>query len=366
MATGSDKSESFYFLPEMLFELWEKHRTGLLQISQNGVKKTFCLLKGEISAINKYFPEKEFFDWLIETGKIQPPLRLNHNLLGSEKASSVVAILIEQGFIQPDEAFKMIADFLETKLSEFFVLPDWPAAFIEENFAAEDIILTGISAPAIILKGLKKISGLEAYRRWLPSENTLLFRQVPVYVSRLGLTQSDFYIWNLLQTPRTFSWLLENSWLGPEETRKTVLILACLRLLDFNRQGPGQIDGSQAEGLDLERSLAQFNEKANFIYRYVAKQLGPVAFNLLEKSYREVQDYLDPIFLNLEIKPDGSFEPRAMLRISLNSLEPVQKKIFLRGFDEILAAEMLLVKKTLGNQHEENLIKLLARSGEIT
>jgi len=86
-----------------------------------------------------------------------------------------------------------------------------------------------------------------------------------------------------------------------------------------------------------------------------------VAFNLLEKSYRETQDSLDPIFRNLEIKPDGSFEPRAMLKISLNSLDQREKKIILRGFDEILAAELLLVKKTLGNQHEENLVKLLAQ-----
>jgi hypothetical protein len=366
MANGSDRSESLYFLPEMLFELWENHRTGSLQINQNGGEKTFCLVKGELSAINKYFPEKEFFDWLIETGKIQPPLRLNHNLLGAEKASSVLAILIEQGFIQPDEAFKVMADFLETKLSDFFVLPDWPATFTEENFATEDIVFSGLPAPVIILKGLKKVSRIEAYRRWLPSDQALLFRLVPAYVSRLGLSQTEIYVWNLLQTPRTFSWLLENSWLGPAETRKTVLILTCLRLLDFNRQESGYSEVSQPEGLDLEKSLALFNEKANLIQRYITKQLGPVAFNLLEKSYREIQDSLDPVFLNLEIKQDGSFEPRAMLRISLNNLEPRQKKTLLRGFDEILAAEMLLVKKTLGNQHEENLIKLLSRSGEIT
>jgi len=105
---------------------------------------------------------------------------------------------------------------------------------------------------------------------------------VPAYVSRLGLSQTEIYVWNLLQTPRTFSWLLENSWLGPAETRKTVLILTCLRLLDFNRQESGYNEVSQPEGLDLEKSLALFNEKANLIQRYITKQLGPVAFNLLE------------------------------------------------------------------------------------
>jgi len=361
MVTDIERSESFSFLPEVLFELWEDRRTGLIQINQHGKVKTFCLIKGEIAVINQYFPEKEFFDWLIETGKIHPPLRLNHNLLGAEKASSVVSILIEQGFIQSDEAFKLMADFLEARLSEFFFLPDWPVAFIEEKFDVKDIVFSGLAVPGLILKGLKKVSKLEVYHRWLPAENSLLFRQVPAYVSRLGLGPADLYVWNLLQTPRTFSWLIENSWLGPTETRKTVLILTCLRLLDFNRQEAGEIDSGQPAGPDLEKCLHLFNEKANLIQRYIAKQLGPVAFNLLEKSYRETQDSLDPVFLNLEIKPDGSFEPRAMLKISLNSLDGRQKKIILRGFDEILAAELLLVKKTLGNQHEENLVKLLAQ-----
>lgn len=322
--------------------------------------KDFCLVKGEISAINQYFPEKEFFDWLIETGKIHPPLRLNHNLLGAEKASSVVAILIEQGFIQSDEAFKLMADFLRPDIRIF------RAAWLAGGFYWRKICcwrdyFYRVSHPTFNLERVEKVSKLDVYRRWLPAENSLLFRQVPAYVSRLGLTPADLYVWNLLQTPQTFNWLIQNSWLGPTETRKTVLILTCLRLLDFNRQETGEIDNGQIAGPDLEKCLLQFNEKANLIQRYIAKQLGPVAFNLLEKSYRETQDSLDPIFRNLEIKPDGSFEPRAMLKISLNSLDQREKKIILRGFDEILAAELLLVKKTLGNQHEENLVKLLAQ-----
>ncbi|MGC9055299.1 MAG: hypothetical protein ACP5J6_00325 [Candidatus Saccharicenans sp.] len=364
MSAGSEINKNSFFLPQYLFQLWEERRTGKLIINPGPYEKVFCLVKGELTAVKKYFPEQDFLNWLIEIKKIHPPLRLNRQLLGSEEIKSALAVLIEHGFLPAAEAFELVNNFLAARLTDYFPLMESTGEFEEENFKKEEIILKGIFTPAVVLEGIRKISRLEDFSQLLPAENDLVLRQVPPYSSQLGLRPTEIYIWNLLPTPKTFGQLLEESWLGPTETKKIILGLKCLRLVDFNQNSPEASDSSRATVVDLGKSLTSFNEKSSFIHKYMAKQLGPVAFNLIKKCYLEIQEYLDPIFLNLELESDGHFEPRAMLRFSLNELGSKEKKALLRGFDEILAAELFLVKKNLGNQQEEFLAASLKKIGE--
>jgi len=366
MVNNHQSSEASLCLPFFLFSLWENKKTGKLTVNPGPYQRIFCLVKGQLTAIKKYFPEKDFLDWLQEINKIQPPLRLNQQLIGSENLNSVLAILIEHGFLQPQEALDLVNDFLKARLIDYFNLPDFPLEFEEESFEETELIIQGLFTPEVILEGIRKISRINNLVKFLPAENELIFRQAPGYLSKLNLRAPELYLWNELQVPKSFGSLLAQSWLGPTETRKSLMALACLKLVEFSPNSAAVSNNGQNNPLDLDRNLAAFNEKCSFIYRYVAKQLGPVAFNLVEKCYRETQEYLPPIFLNLEIRPDGSFEPRAMLKMSLNELNPEEKKMLLRGFDEILTSELLLVKRNLGNQHEELLAKNLRKVGEKT
>jgi len=350
--------------PFYLFQLWENQKTGRLKVNTGAGEQQFCLVKGELTPITRYFPEKDFLDWLQETHRLEPPLRFNHQLIGAENINSLMAILIEQGFLPSREALELSRDFLVARLIDHFSLPGLRFSFEEEEFSEEDILIKGVFVPDLILQGFRKLAQIEAFSRLLPSEKQLIIRQVPAYFRKLSLKAPELYIWKLLQTPKTFKALLEQSWLGPAETKKTLLALTCLKLIQYspNPETP-EVNGRNSLP-DIEKSLALFNEKNIFICRYLAKQLGPVAYNLIEKCYRETVDYLDPIFLNLEFRPDGSLEPRAMLKMSLNELSPEAKKTLLQGFDEILVAELLLVKRNLGNQHEEALVKHLNKIGE--
>lgn len=365
MAEPPEKNNQNNFLPFYLFNLWEGQKTGRLLLNPGPYEKLFCLVKGELTPVKKYFPEKDFLDWLQETGRIEPPLRLNRQLLGADNISSILAVLIEHGFLPAREALDLTAEFLAVKLIDYFNLPPVRLRFEEEDIPPEEIIVRGLFTPDLILRGFRQVSRIEHLDRWLPAEKEIIMRQVPAHARKLDLKSPELYLWNQLQVPQSFSQLLQKSWLGPTETKKTLLALACLKLVDFNLNQAVLENNGRGNLPDLEKCLLAFNEKSAFIYRYVAKQLGPVAFNLIEKCYREAQEYLDPIFRNLEIRPDGSFEPRAMLKLSLNELSLEDKRNLLRGFDEILAAELLLVKKNLGNQHEEIVARYLARTGEL-
>ncbi|MBC7363565.1 MAG: hypothetical protein H5U07_03340 [Candidatus Aminicenantes bacterium] len=349
-------------LPGFLFDLREKNRTGVLTINPGSYEKKFCFLNGDLVVSKKYFPEKEFVDYLIEIGQLEPPLRLNQELIGSEIAGSVVGLIIEHGFLSAEETFTLIKNFYILQLTELISVPKLNFNFTEENFSAEEILLAPLSTTAIILNGIRKIKNIELFRVYLPASKAIISRKKSSDLSWLNLSAAEHYLLNLLSRPMSLEQLMQTSWLGPSETQKTLFLFSCLHLIELNQP---QVEAGLNNNLftpDMEYSFAFFNEKYTLIYRYLAKQLGPVAINLMEKCYHEVQELLDPIFQNLEIKPDGSFELRPMLRLNLNDLSPKEKKVLLRGFDEIILAALLMVRKNLGSRHEEAVIRLLKKN----
>lgn len=350
-------------LPGYLFDLREKRRTGLLTVNPGPYEKKFSFIEGNLAVIKKYFPEKEFIEWLRDSGRLEPPLRTSQQILGSEITSSVLGLIIEHGFLTAEEAFALVRDFFFQQLSDLIAFPKNTFDFTEENYTPEEILLDRISTVDLILSGIRKINRIEDFCDYLPENDSLICRNNTADNSRLALSAGEHYLLNLLTRPVTVEKLLKTSWLGPSETKKNLFLLSCLKLVHLD-QPTGPEEQVCTLSPDMESSFESFNEKHLLIYKYLAKQLGPVAINLVEKCYHDVQETLDPIFQNLEIKPDGSFELRPMLRFGLNDLSLKEKKILLRGFDEILLAALLMVRKNLGSRHEEAVIRILKRNGK--
>jgi len=66
----------------------------------------------------------------------------------------------------------------------------------------------------------------------------------------------------------------------------------------------------------------------------------------------------------LYVYPDGRVELRSPLKVSANISGDETRLGMLRSMDEILAAEVLVVKKTLGPEQESALVRSLERIGE--
>jgi hypothetical protein len=114
----------------------------------------------------------------------------------------------------------------------------------------------------------------------------------------------------------------------------------------------------------MDRILGQFNAKCAFVLKYVSKEIGPVAVNLIGKAVDEVRGRLDPALQAAELKPDGRFELKSPLRVNANIVGDDCRASMLRSMDEVLAAEVLMVKRTLGPEHESALVRSLERLGE--
>ena len=114
----------------------------------------------------------------------------------------------------------------------------------------------------------------------------------------------------------------------------------------------------------MYRLLGVFYAKCSFVFSYISKESGPVAFSIVEKPLEEVRSRLAPAFQGAELKPDGRLEIKSLLKVNANIVGVGCRRSVLRSMDEVLVAEVLAVKRTLGPAHESALVRGLDKVGE--
>ena len=113
---------------------------------------------------------------------------------------------------------------------------------------------------------------------------------------------------------------------------------------------------------ELNTILTSFNRKWLFVYKYISKELGPVAQNILEKSLEDAKARLSPLFQIVKLHSDGNIDTSSVLKAKFNFSSQGTKQTLLLGLNEIIVSEVMAVKKTLGDEHEAILIQNLHKN----
>ena len=114
---------------------------------------------------------------------------------------------------------------------------------------------------------------------------------------------------------------------------------------------------------ELQKILDTFNAKCSYIYKSVSKELGPVALNLMEKSIEEIKPHLSQHFQRIRLGIDGKIDLQSVLKFNIIKSDRNTIQLVIKSLNEILVAEILAVKKSLGSEFESTLIKNLETIG---
>ena len=250
--------------------------------------------------------------------------------------------------------------------ARLFALLDAPLAgyaFEPDRLPPEADVLSALPLRPLLLEGLRRMTSDALISASLPPASEPLQTFVPADDDRLA--PPERYLLRLLGAPgRSLEELRRLSRLGPRRTDRTVHLLLCLGLAGRPAPKDPARPGRELSPSEIDRMMAAFRDKSNAIYRYISKELGPFAQTVLGKALEEVKPTLGPLFESIALLEDGSIEFRSPLRININLLTEESRADLARGLTEILSAEILAVKKSLGNDHEAALVRNLEKVGE--
>jgi hypothetical protein len=350
--------------PKVLAAVWKKGSTGTLHVRLGAETRSFVFRNGSLAVARPHFEEKDFLKSLLTSGTLDLiSLSRVEDYAEAHDVSSLRALL-EIPFFGAGEVWKLLESYVTNEALRLFSEQDGEYDF-EPGTPSGPVLLGGISIPALILEGTRRIKNLEAIAPHLPAETEFVQGRPPGSLDSLSLAPHETYLLRSLDRGMTVSDLLAESELGRMETQRALFALLCLGLAGTRGAKPrtGKTP-EELSGSGVDRLFKAFNDKCAYIFKYVTKEIGPVASSVIEKSLDEVKGRLDPAFLDFTLQADGRIELRSPLRMNPSLWGGDGRKSLLRSMDEILMAEVLAVKRTLGPDHESALVRSLEKVGE--
>jgi hypothetical protein len=337
--------------PFLLFRLWKNRLSGTLEIeTESGMTVDFK--NGDICVPAQRFTEGDGMFRLKEqfAGKI-PDI---------ERAESLQD-LMESGVMGPERMWETLRALSTQGLPPLFDLPDAGYAFHSEHGWDEHEILFYIPALDLILDGIRGMQNSALIAEYLPGSETKLQLLFPEHLKRISWNPPEIYLYHVIKEAQGMEDILASSRLGRRETQKSLYAFLALGVVGLPHTNTQNLDFQEISQADIYHLLEGFNHVFESIFKYISKEIGPASLNVFEKCLEDTKSSLSPLFQNLRFDPSGRVEINSVPITSAGIPGHQLKQILVQDLNEILAAEVLAVKKILGNSHEAVLIKNLEK-----
>lgn len=351
----------------VLAEVWRQELTGRLHIEAPGAPKRFVFESGSLVVDRTSFAEKDFLRSLLTSGAADLISLARCEELAQEKGVSLVRAILECALLSPGRLWSLLESFAREEAYPFFDAERAAFEFEPAYAPAGQAYIRGIFLPALILDGIRRMTAHAIIDAQCPRGTDAVSNLTPYVLDLLDLAPHERYVLDLLDSAGTVDGLIASSDLGVRETRRVLFAFVCLGIAGTPSPRPKTAKLPTDLSLaDVDRLLGSFNAKCAHIFKYISKEIGPVASSVIQKSLDEIRGRLDPAFQGMELTGDGRIELKTLLKVNMSVMSEETRRSFLRGLDEILVAEVLAVRRTLGPARESALVRSLDRIGEIT
>jgi hypothetical protein len=349
--------------PRLLFEIWTRERSGRLGLRKEAEERTLVFDKGRLLVARESFDEAEFLGALVRKKVLSSDQARQSERLAALENASLIKAVGELGLLSPIPLWNLLESFFVRQLFPLFDWDEGAYAFDSPDGLSASPRFGLLEVHDFILQGIRQMRNDRILERALPGLDEAIQVSAPYFLHLLKLEPYERYALNVLSESADLRTFLDRSELGTRENRKVLYAFACLGVLS----GPA-LDGrprpaGESPGFEHARILAALDEKCAYVFKYVSKEAGPIAQTILSKSLEEIKSFLGPMFRKIEILDDGRVEVDPALRQGVNVLSEEVFRQLVRGYDEILMAEILAVKKSLGPAHETAVVRNLEKIG---
>lgn len=344
-------------LPELLLELQAASATGILSLSDDGARKALYFKAGRVVFATSNQPKDRLGQILLRSGRITV----------EQEAASARALrhgrrqgraLVEHGVLTPDELWAAV----QTQVREIVLgVIGWDAGsfhFEHSVLPERERITVDLDVTALVIEGVRTLPPTGPLRARFPDPQLVLERgQLPP----AGLLHPwEQHVLALVDGERSVFEICQESEAGDGQTQKALYsFLATGILRSRGRKLQGAIDQDFVPADSPLALLDSFNRKYRRVFSTMLREVGPIAENVLAKYLKTVREAHPQVLADVALRKDGSLDDAGVERNLGRLQEEARRAALVDALNELLYAELLAVKRTLGSEHESAIVREL-------
>jgi hypothetical protein len=343
-------------LPELLRELQSASVTGILSLVSGGARKALYFKDGRVVFATSNLPNDRLGEVLLRDGRIT----------ADENEASVRTLahgrrqgraLVEGGVLTPDELWSAVQSQVREIVFSVFQWTDGAFHFEESALPARERITVDLDVTSLIVAGVRRLDPAGAVRTHQPDGGLVLERVSEPEADLLHPWET--HVLSLVDGERTVMEIGHESEAGEGQTLKA--------LYGFLAAGIVRVRGRKVRALDQDfvpedgtiSVLESFNGMYRHVFAYMVREVGPIAENVIAKYLNRVREARPEILDGVGLQRDGSLDPVAIERNAGRIAEDRRRAALVDALNELLYAELLAIKRTLGADHESAIVREL-------
>ena len=144
-----------------------------------------------------------------------------------------------------------------------------------------------------------------------------------------------------------------------DQTLKALYALLCTGIVRSRGRKVRALDQDFVPGDSALAVLDSFNQMYRYVHGYMVREVGPIAENVLAKYLNNVREAHPTVLAGVTLRKDGSLDEAAIERNLGRIAEDARRPGLVDALNELLYAELLAVKRTLGADHESTIVREL-------
>ena len=355
---GSLAEQAFGLL---LSRIWEGRLTGRLTIHTQEGDNIFPFISGDAAATTDTLPASTFGPWLVRAGAAGTRMIKESGIASGDDPVSFLRSLLQNSQTPPEKIWDCADSFLRSRFKAFFAPRKDRFSFRKTLPPPRENVLFRLAILELIAEGCREISDPDLIQKFCPQGGDFVhLRPSPARMeAAAGLRPVEAYVMGLIDGKTTADQLKERSQLAPADTAKALFLLFNLGIIETR---PAVGESNQVGRLtpsDIKAFLETLNRQSLAIFRYLSKEIGPVAQTVMDKHIQDAKNHISPLFQPVRLRQGGALDFQPLLKKqALLTRKGVQADL-LKGLNEILAAEILAVGNTLGVRVVGPLVEIL-------
>lgn len=343
-------------LPDLLRELQSASATGVLSLTAGGARKALYLRGGRVVFATSNVPSDRLGEVLLRDGKITPEQNeasVRALALGRRQGRA----LVETGALSPDELWTAVQSQVREIVWSVFGWGEGAFHFEESALPARERITVDLDVTSLVVEGVRRLDPA-ALARSRPLD--------PYLVLECGSDPPDglLHLWeahvlSLVDGERTVMEIGHESEAGEGQTAKALYAFLSAGLVRGRGRRVRALDQDFVPEDTTLSLLESFNDMYRHVHAYMVREVGPIAENVLAKYLGRVREARPEVFTGVSLQRDGSLDETVVERNVGRLAEERRRPALVDALNELLYAELLAVKRTLGADHESAIVREL-------
>jgi hypothetical protein len=344
-------------LPDLLEHLRRAQSTGVLSLISGGARKALYLKDGRVVFASSNLPNDRLGEILLREGKItieEYEASVKALTKGGKRQGKV---LVEMGALSPKDFWESVQFQIREIVFSIFQWDQGQFHFEESTVPEQERITVDLDVGELILAGIRRVDAAGWIQARQP-EGTLVLERAEEPPAD-ALEPYEKHVISLVDGERSVLEVCRESEIGDNETLKVLYALLASGVLRAKGRKVRTLDQDFVPEDTTYSVINSFNQMYGYVFRHMMREVGPIAENVLEKYVGTLRESRKEVFGGIKLQKDGTLDP-ALVERNLNKMpEDERRPLLVDSLNELLYAELLAVKRTLGAEHESSIIKAL-------